>query len=82
MAEKLTKADSIMRWLDGDWCVVMWRNPLPYHSYSAAIVRREDFEIDINEALFEVDESCIGDGFSPTEALAQLADKPLIRKET
>lgn len=73
----MDKADSIIRFLDSGWMVVMWRNQMG--SYSAALVKREDFQniTDDEEYIFDVGENRITDDFTPTKVLARLADKPL-----
>ena len=71
----MNKTDNIIRFLDSGFYCVVWRNPLG--SYSAALVRREEFHEDDNTPLFDVDEKRITDDFTPSKALARLADKPL-----
>jgi hypothetical protein len=71
----MEKADSIIRFLDALWIVVIWKNQLG--SYSAALVKREDFLNDGNESIFETNENRITDDSTPTKALERLAEKPL-----
>jgi len=72
---KINKADNIIRYLDSGFYCVVWRNLLG--SYSAALVKREDFSLDDSEHLFNVDEKRITDDLTPSKVLARLADKPL-----
>jgi len=71
----MEKADSIIRFLDSNWIVLLWRNQLG--SYSAALAKWEDFNIADGDFIFKANENRITDDSTPTKALARLADKPL-----
>ncbi|HIJ71700.1 MAG TPA: hypothetical protein HPP87_10110 [Planctomycetes bacterium] len=75
----LTEADNIVKFLDADWHVVLWKNALG--TYSAALIRREEYNSPggPNTPVFECNESRITDGNTPTEALKSLEKKFLTR---
>jgi len=75
----LTEADNIVKFLDADWHVILWKNALG--TYSAALIRREEYNSadDPDTEQFECDESRITDGTTPTQALLALEKKFLAR---
>jgi len=67
--------NSITRWLENGWYVMIWQNQLG--NYSAAAVRREEFNIGDEDSLFDCTENRITDAETPELALDKLGEKML-----